>query len=99
MTKKFVIVELNDVVIYCHGIYDDYFKALGNLVCIMKDSEEEMIKDGYTVIKRDDFFSIVHDAGYGWIREYKREGTSESICKTAHYLLTGEEQLNKGEQK
>ena len=70
----------------CEGVYEDYYKAVGMLYCKFSEWIEEMKRSGCKVAKKEEWFELEAEAGWGWRVTY------EDGDKDTYYLLINEEE-------
>lgn len=83
---SYVIIYETDDLIMTRGIFSDCEKALGRLMILMKDDDNEWRENGYVLTKSDDFYDLEADTGYGWSREWDQENP-EIHLNIRWYLL------------
>jgi len=87
----FAVVHETDDMIQCYGVYSDYHRAVGRLVCWMTDSEDEWIQDGYDCTGKADFEELEMETGFVWFREFKKGST---VINDRWYLLITETDID-----
>ena len=71
--RRYVLLYFTDDIIMTRGIFTDCEKALGRLTILMKDEDDSWRENGYELTKRDDFYELEGDTGYGWMRKWDRK--------------------------
>lgn len=70
------------------GVYNDFYKAIGNLVCIYEDEKKDWLDDGYKILE-DKQFQLVNNSterDYYWFTRYQKPD-GKGIVDEYWYLL------------
>lgn len=72
--KKYIILYTEkDSFTICHGIFDDFYKAVGKCACCINDKKDNWLQNDYKLVEQSDMWETECDNGFGWYRKYVNE--------------------------
>ena len=80
---RYIILQVQkDSYTACHGIFNDFYKAVGKCVCLIGDSDDRWLENDYKITDRSDMWKTETENGFGWYRKYVHENPKIVIEET-----------------
>lgn len=90
MKRQFVVVSQNDDGMWCHGIFDDYYTALGHVMEMIWEFKESYKGEGDSFEFTEAYY-MEGDGGYCVHVKFKHSGW-EKECEEFYYILFNDEE-------
>jgi len=96
---RYVIIEETDDYIICHGIDNDYHKAVGKLVCKSSDNADNWInRNGYAMKDHTEFGELECENGYVWSYTFINEECNITIHENWYLLECEDDEVSDGDK-